>query len=168
MCHMLGISAETTTRGDIVIWGPIQAMGGGWYWYCFVKKWNTYVHCRLLQQVPYCEKADSMAANDPVKVANIIFAEFGLPKKFISDGDWNFTPNILRQFCRQKNIKQTITSSYHHQSNGQVEAYIKFTKHAFQKCLDTIIDVNLALFQIRSTPIGADWPVLLCCYSTDQ
>ena len=46
---------------------------------------NTTVHCRLLQEVLYCKKeADSLAADDLVKAAKIVFREFGLPKKITS------------------------------------------------------------------------------------
>ena len=33
------------------------------------------------------------------------------------------------------NIEQIIPSSYHHQSNGQVEASVKFIKHTMKKSL---------------------------------
>ena len=69
--------------------------------------------------------ADSLAANDLVKTAKIVFTEFGFPKKIISDADMNFTSQWFRQFCRQINIQQAITSSYLHQSNGYVEECIK-------------------------------------------
>ena len=35
---------------------------------------------------------------------------------------------MFRQFCRQMNIEWSITSSYHHQTNGQVVACIKLIK----------------------------------------
>ena len=55
-------------------------------------------------------------------------------------------------------IKQDITPSYHHQSNGLVEVYIKFAKYTLRKCLDTNNDVNIARLQIRSMCIGAGLP----------
>ena len=42
------------------------------------------------------------------------------------------------------NIQQYITSFYHHQSTGQVEAYFKFVKNTI-KNTDTNQDTNLAL-----------------------
>ena len=58
----------------------------------------------------------------------------------------------------QADKHQSITSSYHHQSNGQVEACIKFVKHTNKKCLDTCQDVRPALLQIWSTLIGMGPP----------
>ena len=45
--------------------------------------------------------------------------------KIVSDADTNFTLEIIKVFCRKMNIQQSITSSYHHRSNGQVEACMK-------------------------------------------
>ena len=46
------------------------------------------------------------------------------------------------------NIEQTIVFFYHHQSNVQVEAYIKLMKCAIKKFLETNNDVKLALLLI--------------------
>ena len=47
-----------------------------------------------------------------------------------------------------------ISSSYHHQSNGQVEACIKFAKYTLKKCFDTKGDAHTALLQVQMTPLG--------------
>ena len=49
----------------------------------------------------------------------------------------------------------TIMTSYHHQSNGQVEACTQFVKHMLKMFFDNNSDANPALLQIRSMPIGA-------------
>ena len=53
----------------------------------------------------------------------------GDSKENISEAGMNFTSDIFRQLCIQMNIEQTTKLSYHHQSNGQVEACIQFIKH---------------------------------------
>ena len=94
---------------------------------------------------PIVKRADSFAADDLVKAAKVLFAEFRLPKKIIWDVGTNFTSETFRQFCWHMNIEQAITSSYHYQSNGDVKACIKFLKHTIKKWLNTNNDVNLAL-----------------------
>ena len=84
---------------------------------------------------PNIRKADSLAANDLVKTAKIVFTKFGLPKKIISDAGTNFALNTFKQFCRQMNIEQTIASSYHHHSSRQVEACIRFVKQIITNTL---------------------------------
>ena len=53
------------------------------------------------------------------------------------------------------NIQQTIISSYHHQSNAQVEACIKFVKHTITNVL---ILTRISDFQIESIPVGSGLP----------
>ena len=91
-------------------------------------------------------------------MAKIVSTETELPKKTVSDAGTNFISDKFKQFCRQLNIAQTITSSYHHHSNGQVEACIKFVKCAIKKCFHNNDGVNLALLQMILTPIGAGLP----------
>ena len=40
----------------------------------------------------------------------------------------------FRKFCSRLNIKQAVSSAYHHQSNEQVKACIKFIKCTFKMC----------------------------------
>ena len=68
-------------------------------------------------------------ADDCIKAAKIVLAEFGLLRKILSDAGMNFISDKLKKNCRQLNIVQAIMlSNIHHHSNGQVEAYIKFVK----------------------------------------
>ena len=78
---------------------------------------------------------------------------FGLPKKFVSTVGTDFVSELFKEFCGHLNIDQAIMSSYHHQSNRQVEACIKF-----KKCRQNNNDGNFALLQIRSTPVGTGIP----------
>ena len=86
------------------------------------------------------------------------FSEFGFPKKIISDSGGNFISDKFKTFCRSLNTEQAFSSSYHHQSSGQVEVCIKLIKQALKNCFDTKSDPHLALLQIRSTPLGPELP----------
>ena len=81
------------------------------------------------------------------------FSEYGLPKKIISDAGGNFISDKFKRFCKNLNIEQGISSSYYHQSNGQVEACIKFIKLTIKNAINTKSDMHIALLQIRSTPL---------------
>ena len=72
------------------------------------------------------KKVGSLAADDLVKKTKMIFAEYGLPKRIISNAGMNFTSEMLKQFCEWMSVQQSVTSSYHHWSNSQVEAYVTF------------------------------------------
>ena len=107
---------------------------------------------------PVVNKANSLTTDDLVKEAKITFPKFGLSKKIIPDAGMNFTSYAVRQFGRQMNTEQAITSSYHHWSNGQVEMCIKFVKSKIKKGLDTNNDVSLAVLEIQLTVIGVGLP----------
>ena len=74
----------------------------------------------------------------------------------MSDAGTNFVSDKFRQFCKTINVEQAVSSVYHQQSNGQVEACIKFVKHTFTKCANSGNDMNMALLQIYTTLLGQD------------
>ena len=89
---------------------------------------------------PIVKKAVILAADDMVKRAKIIFAEFGLPKKkyyFICRHEFNIR-NVLTVF-RQLNTEEAISSSYLHESYGWMEVGVKFIKCTINKCLDLFL-----------------------------
>ena len=57
------------------------------------------------RKFPIVKTAHSLAADDLVQAAKIIFAKFRLPKKIISDAGLNFILDPFRQFCGQMNIE---------------------------------------------------------------
>ena len=70
----------------------------------------------------------------------------------------NFISDTFQQFCKSINIEQAVLLAYHHQSNEQVKACIKFTKHMFKKCSNLGRDINMALLQICAMPLGQGLP----------
>ena len=78
----------------------------------------------------------------------------------MSDAGTNFVSERFRQFCKSINIEQAVSSVYHHQSNGQVKACIKFIKCTFKKCAESGRDKNIALLHICTMPIGQGLPSL--------
>ena len=63
----------------------------------------------------------------------------------MSDDGTNFVSDRFQQFCKKINVEQAVLLAYHHQSNGQVKACIKFIKHAFKKCANSSRDINMSL-----------------------
>ena len=95
-----------------------------------------------------------LSAESLITTTKIIFAEYGIPQKIMSDASTNFVSDRFHQFCKAINVEQAVSSLYHHQSNGQVEACIKLIKCTFKKCAESGRDVNMALLQIHTTPLG--------------
>ena len=62
-----------------------------------------------------------------ITTMTVIFTEYGI-LCILSDAGTNFVSDTFKKFCSSLNIEQAVSSVYHHQSNGQAEACIKFTK----------------------------------------
>ena len=103
------------------------------------------------------KRADRVLADDLIRAANIMFSEFGLPNKKVLDAGTNFLSDQFKQFCRQLNIDQAITSSHHYQSNAQCSMY-KVCQVYHPKCFDKNNDVNLTLLQKILMPIVKGLP----------
>ena len=65
----------------------------------------------------------------------------------MSDAGTNFVSDKFKSSAAGSTWTKAVTSTYHHQSNRQVEACIKFIKHNTKKCMDSIGDIQMALSQ---------------------
>ena len=92
------------------------------------KRWLSLIYSLLkytllciadyFSKFPLVKKTDGLLADNLIIVVKIVFAEFGLPSKIVSDGDTNLVSDKFRQFFMQLNLEQAITLSYLHSSNG--------------------------------------------------
>ena len=78
-------------------------------------------------------------AGNLILACKIIFLEYGLPRKIMSDAGSNFISENFEKFCKKLNTECAASSSYHHQSNGQVDMCIKLVNCTLKKCYDTKI-----------------------------
>ena len=101
---------------------------------------------------------EGLSAESLIAAVKIICVEYGIHHRLISDAGSNFISEKFKHFCNSLNFEQAVSSSYHHQSNRQVEAYIKFIKHTIKMCSDSSGDIHTVLLQIRTTPLGQGLP----------
>ena len=100
---------------------------------------------RLQQQFPIIKRLEGISAKNHTNTVKLIFAEYGIPQKIMSDTGTNFVSDRFQKFCRAINIEQVILSVYHLQSNRQVEAFIKFIRCTLKKCPESSRDINMAM-----------------------
>ena len=72
----------------------------------------------------------------------------------MSDAGSNFISEKFKHFCKSLNIEQAALSSYHHQSNRQVEVCIKFVKCTLKKYFDSRTNPHMGLLHIQTTLLG--------------
>ena len=109
-------------------------------------------------EFPIIKKAEDISADSQILTCKGIFAEYGIPKKNMSDSGSKYISDKFGTFCKSLNIEQVFLLSYHHQSNGQVEACIKFIKCTLKKCFYSRDDPYIALLQMCMIPHGQGLP----------
>ena len=107
---------------------------------------------------PVIKRMEGLSAESLIAAVKVVFVENGIPHRIMSDAGSNFISEKLRHFCNSLNIKQAVSSSYHHQSNRYIEACIKLIKLTIKKCSDSGGDIYVAMLQIRTTPLGQGLP----------
>ena len=103
---------------------------------------------------PVVKILEGLSADNLISTVKIIFTDYGISCKVMSDMGTNFIADKMWRFCKWINVEQAISSVYHHQNNRQVKACIKFIKCAFKKCTDSGRDISMVLLQICMMPLG--------------
>ena len=100
---------------------------------------------------PAIKRLEGLSAESLINRLKIIFAEYGIPQKIMSDAGTNFVSDRFQQFCKTINIEQTV---------ALVKACITFIKCTFKKCANLGRDINMAMLQICTIPLGQGLPSL--------
>ena len=74
------------------------------------------------------KRMEGLSAESLIATVKIIFDEYCILHRLMSDASSNFISERFKNFCNSLNIDQAVSSWCHHQSNGQVEASMKFIK----------------------------------------
>ena len=72
-------------------------------------------------KVPILNKINSLSVDNLAQMTKLIFAEYRLLKKTVSDTFTNFTAETFKRLLQEDEHQQTNTSTHHHQSNRQVD-----------------------------------------------
>ena len=87
---------------------------------------------------PVIKRVERLSTESLIATTKVIFVEYGIPLKLMSNAGTNFISDKFRKFCSRLSIKQAVSSVYHDQSNGQVEACINFIKCMLKNMLTLV------------------------------
>ena len=88
---------------------------------------------------PVIKRMQGLPAESLIATIKFIFVEYGIPHRLMSDAGSNFVSEKFRSFCSSLNIELAVSSSYHHQSNGHVDACIKFIKCKIKNAQPSVV-----------------------------
>ena len=74
------------------------------------------------------KRMEGLLAESLIATVKIIFVQYGIPCRLMSDAGSNFISEKFKSFCNSLNIEQAVSLLHYHQINGQEEACIKFIK----------------------------------------
>ena len=87
---------------------------------------------------PMVKRLEGLSAESLITTIKVKFAKYGILHKLMSDAGTKFVSDKFWKFCNSISVKQVVLSVYHHQSNGQVKACIKFIKQMFKNALTLV------------------------------
>ena len=80
----------------------------------FVDKFTKMVHIAACKKKCSTEQTAALLTDTIIKL-------HGVPKVLVSDRDTRFTSKYWQAFCKARNIKTSMSTAYHPQSDGQTE-----------------------------------------------
>ncbi|KAL0148840.1 hypothetical protein M9458_055849 [Cirrhinus mrigala] len=83
---------------------------------------------------------------------------FGRPDEIMTDNGPQYTGQPFKKFMADWGIKHTTSSPHYPKSNGFIERHVRQIKSIIKKTIQHKGDVQVALLQVRATPIDSDLP----------
>ena len=63
---------------------------------------------------PVIKRMEGLSLESQIATTKVIFAEYVIPHKIMSDTGTNFVSDKFRKFCSRLNIMQAVLPVYHH------------------------------------------------------
>ena len=82
-------------------------------------------------------------------------AQFGRPDEIMSDNGTQYTGEAFQKFIQEWYIEHVTSSPRYPRSNGFIERHVKHIKPLIKKTKKQKEDIQLALLNIRATPLDA-------------
>ncbi|XP_008484631.1 uncharacterized protein K02A2.6-like, partial [Diaphorina citri] len=97
-------------------------------------------------------KLRSKSCSEIIKKLKIIFSNFGIPQRCVSDNS-PFNSKEIKEFCSLYNIKWIYSSPLHPKSNSLAEKAVGIAKNIIKKSIDLKTDFLDLLIEYRATKL---------------
>ena len=113
---------------------------------------DRYSKFQIVEELP---SASSKAVTEKIK---LYCSFFGRPDEIMTDNGTQYTGQAFQKFIQNWEIHHVTSSPHYPQSNGFIERHVRTIKTVVQKCLDEGEDIQMALMNIRATPVDTELP----------
>uniref|UniRef100_A0A8C7WXQ6 Gypsy retrotransposon integrase-like protein 1 n=1 Tax=Oryzias sinensis TaxID=183150 RepID=A0A8C7WXQ6_9TELE len=83
---------------------------------------------------------------------------FGRPDEILTDNGTQYTGEAFKRFTKEWGVKHITSSPHYPKSNGFIERHVRHIKSIVKKTLKYGGNLQMALLQIRATPIDSKLP----------
>ena len=118
---------------------------------------NYIIISDYFSRYPIIKLLSTTTSHSVVSATKETFSMLGVPREIISDNGPQYQREY-NKFGESWGILHTTSSPRHPQSNGFIERQIRYIKPIIKKCLATGGDVDLALLNVRATPLDTTLP----------
>ena len=129
MCYVSWISADAAKGKVNPPWHTTPAMGSSQSRHILISITKNYlcvVDCN--SKFPVIKWLEGLSAENFINTIKIIFTEYDISRKIMSDAGTNFVSNRFWQFWKTINVEQAVSLAYHHQSNRTCESLYQIYK----------------------------------------
>ena len=107
---------ERIIHHEITLW-PWEVVGADMFHY---NNKNYLCLVDYNSKFPVIKRLEGPSAENLINAVKIIFMEYGIPHKLMSDAGTNFVSDRFWKFCKAINIEQATSLVYHHQVTGRL------------------------------------------------
>lgn len=111
-----------------------------------------------LTKWPVVKQLSVVQSDSIIHALGEVFAEFGIPRRLISDNGPQLTSRKFSEFLRSKGVVHATSSPLHASGNGQAERCIGTLKSMMKKVLKSGGEYWEGLLAIRNTPVDEGMP----------
>jgi transposase InsO family protein len=107
---------------------------------------------------PVLTKLNSTRSEAVARAASAVFSLLGAPAEIITDNGPQYAGQPFKDMCEKWAVKHTTSSPRYPRSNGLAERTVRTVKALIKKCRATGQDLQLAMLNLRATPVDSNLP----------
>ena len=131
-----------TVGSDLFFWNNM--------WYLLITDYYS--------KFPFIRRLHSLTSSAVITAMKGVFSEQGIPESLICDNGSQLISFEIKRFATEYGIDFTTSSPHYPRGHGLVERHVQTVKRLMSKCREDGTDINMAILNLRSTPLNQNTP----------